>query len=50
MILVQSVSLVAPVLNLVAIPVVGFIITPLALLGMLAMIVKPAMAQAILGI
>jgi competence protein ComEC len=50
LILVQSVSLVAPVVNLVAIPVVGFIITPLALLGMLAMIVEPAMAQAILGI
>jgi len=50
LILVQSVSLVAPVVNLVAIPVVGFIITPLALLGMLAMIVEPAMAQTILGI
>ena len=50
LILVQSASLVAPAVNLIAIPVVGFIVTPFALLGMLAMIVEPAMAQPILGV
>lgn len=48
LILVQSASLVAPAVNLIAIPVVGLIITPMALLGMLSMNVEPELAHVIL--
>lgn len=50
LILMQAASLAAPAVNLIAIPVVGFIITPLALLGMLTMLVEPVIAQFILEV
>ena len=49
LLLTHSASLIAPVINLLAIPIIGFLITPLALTGMLAAMTSATLGEWLLG-